>query len=126
MDFVGHAVIGGMMMHRAARALTPRRGLLLAGAIYGAVMGAWADVVPWLMATFFGADRWGGLYDFYHHTLSWWDANPPFAVHVLMDLPWHRADGGWTPFGWVAEFVVWGALLMYGYNQWKEGAWKDS
>lgn len=120
MDFIGHTVVNStailFSVSRLKRRFTGmgidhRATWWIFG--YTAFMSSIADVAPWVAWLFFGADRWNGLYAYFHHDPPWyWLIHPPFLMHWALDLLFHAPSGGWTPVGWVLEFAIWAFVLI--------------
>jgi len=129
--FVAHGLLGSGVMAAPARALGLPKWVMNLVAIYGFILGSFPDAWDWIMATFFGAQRWV-LYSIYHaHKLPHWDFSaptyllyqPPFFLHIFIDSWFHDpAKPGWNWWSelWWLEVLMWivsGLFLFYTYRE---------
>ena len=74
------------------------------------VIGTLPDVLA-MPETIHG--KWDGLYAKYHKWGNILCYLPPAGLHILIDLVWHKPDGGWYWWGYVLEPLIWiGEILL--------------
>jgi len=122
--FLAHGALGAGVCASVARLCNARPRIVKLAGAYGMVVGAWPDVADWLNAVVLGRPRWE-LYVVYHHHPPWyWIIQPPFFLHWLVDIPFHRTPGvNWWPEMWWAELLVWivsGVLWVYAFRRRKK------
>jgi len=71
------------------------------------IIGTLPDILPVI-----GTD-YDALYAKYHSWNNNWLAYLwPSALHILIDKFWHKPTGGWYPWGYIVEPVVWVAEIL--------------
>jgi hypothetical protein len=115
-SFAAHSALGSGVCAGLSHAL----GIPPIGpTIYGAVLGGLPDTFDWVMAKLGLSERWY-WYVIFHASPPWWlMIQPPFALHLWLDKPFHKIPGeNWWPRLWWAELLIWfiaALLLWYAY-----------
>lgn len=119
--FLAHGALGAGACTSIARLCGARSYVVNLAGVYGTVVGAWPDIGDWLNAVLLGHPRWELYVEYHHHPPWYWLIQPPFLLHWLVDIPFHRTPGvNWWPGMWWAELCVWivsGFLLRYAYRK---------
>lgn len=120
MDSITHGIHGGLLYALPVKFLLMLFSvscptLIWILFIWGLIEGSWPDTYPWFLWKFFGASRWDGYYDIYHHKVetTLWKYFPAFRLHVsIVDPPFHEGDGNWWPRMWKTCVIYWVVTLL--------------
>jgi hypothetical protein len=127
--FTAHGALGAGTTSAILATVDAPHEAIVAGAVYGFILGIWPDIGDWLAAQFGWYPRWT-LYTLYHsHTETHWGFTgpwylvwqPPFFLHIFTDTWFHDASkpgwNWWPERGWL-EILMWAIsaeLIWYAF-----------
>ena len=87
------------------------------------VIGILPDLSGWIDGKIRGEQyRWDGAYKFFHYDILnnvWYFVlcnivAPGIMTHILIDMFWHKPEGGWIEKGVLYNWIGWGITLIVG------------